>query len=430
MFLFTSNNYQSFRKFHFFQTKKVMIKHIAICLLLSIVSAQIPTKLSELTIKDPGFTSLASNFFKNQQKNAVLLTTFGVTGLDSIYQISFQNNNLSKPQATAFDTKSIWPNQADYYQQYQLIVEAGGFFPNPSKATGDINLYQVNDDGQITSKIKVSKDKKDFFYHKAILVDLNGDGLPDILAARAQKSVLSSSGELIWLENKGNFQFEEHLLTNGPDVFFIFVDLDNDGKQEVVAAQYFSKELAIYTCQKSNWSLCNPTTIQKTLIDNTVGSLFNLELTDLNGDGKKELLVTNNSASGNGQVFIYEVPDNYNTGKFIKYPIGSTYKPSLALLPGRGAPGTASSFSLSGTKYKYIIVSGDDAGVVRLLIPQDGSFNYKEVIVCESKDNNTIGEVAHGDFNKDGFVDLMIPFYAEGKVEIWSFKKQQQEVSQ
>jgi hypothetical protein len=45
------------------------------------------------------------------------------------------------------------------------------------------------------------------------------------------------------------------------------------------------------------------------VIDKTIGSVFDVTLTDLNIDGKPDLLVTNNGASGS--LFAYEVPSDF-----------------------------------------------------------------------------------------------------------------------
>lgn len=50
----------------------------------------------------------------------------------------------------------------------------------------------------------ITADKKGFFYHRVVLMDINGDGLPDVLTARATKPLIGSGyGEFLWLENPG-----------------------------------------------------------------------------------------------------------------------------------------------------------------------------------------------------------------------------------
>lgn len=44
-------------------------------------------------------------------------------------------------------------------------------------------------------------------------------------------------------------------------------------------------------------------------LDNTIGAVFEVKLTDVNNDGKTDLLVTNNG--NNGSVFVYEIPEDF-----------------------------------------------------------------------------------------------------------------------
>ena len=71
-------------------------------------------------------------------------------------------------------------------------------------------------------RTKVSPDKKNWFYHKMIWHDVNGDGLKDIIAARATAPT-HDAGELIWLEqpasgalsNSTDNPWPEHTIISG-----------------------------------------------------------------------------------------------------------------------------------------------------------------------------------------------------------------------
>ena len=45
------------------------------------------------------------------------------------------------------------------------------------------------------------------------------------------------------------------------------------------------------------------------MIDTTIGAVFEVQLTDINNDGKVDLLVTNNG--NNGSLFAYEIPQDF-----------------------------------------------------------------------------------------------------------------------
>ena len=95
-------------------------------------------------------------------------------------------------------------------------INASGFLI-PGKATGNINY--IDDQGKVTKLVK----EGGFFYHTVKWYDMNGDGLKDIVTARAKKPIFGSSkGELIWLEQPSDGNplqiWKEHLITVGPDV--------------------------------------------------------------------------------------------------------------------------------------------------------------------------------------------------------------------
>lgn len=45
------------------------------------------------------------------------------------------------------------------------------------------------------------------------------------------------------------------------------------------------------------------------MIDNSIGRVFDVELADLNNDGRVDLLVTTNG--NNGSLLVYEIPDDF-----------------------------------------------------------------------------------------------------------------------
>ena len=156
-------------------------------------------------------------------------------------------------------------------------INASGFLV-PGKSTGNINY--IDNSGNVT---KLVKNKRGFFYHSVKWADMNGDGLLDMVTARAKKPIFGASkGELIWLEQPANGellkQWKEHLITEGPDVNFILEDLTNDGQPEIIATEFFSEKLSVTYKEGSEW--------KKVIIDDKIKRGFDLEMVDLNNDGK------------------------------------------------------------------------------------------------------------------------------------------------
>jgi len=226
-----------------------------------------------------------------------------------------------------------------------------------------------------------------------------------------------------------------HVLTSGPDVDFILQDLNGDGLPEVVAAQFFSAELlGLYTCPASKWSLCNESNVVRTVIDDVSGPFFTVEAFDLNMDGRLDLLVSNNQddkgTDGKGSVFGFEQPTQAGAN-WTRHVLATGFVPQPSLLPSpgahsKGSPGKVIAFRPktggAPSTRPHVLLSGDDGGFVALLSPTSegsGAWGYSTSYICNS--TGTIGSPAVGDVDGDGFADVFIPFYAEGKLEVYSF---------
>ena len=106
----------------------------------------------------------------------------------------------------------------------------------------------------------ITQEKKGWFYHRALLFDVNGDGVIDIVTARATppgskqqvvcvlaclhrcaSRVTRGQGELLAL--LGPSFANEKVLVSGPDFLFRLCDLSRDGTLQVLAAEFYNKRL-------------------------------------------------------------------------------------------------------------------------------------------------------------------------------------------
>ena len=412
-------------------------------------------RIFEFPLKNAAVATFDSTYPSNAQNGpALLLTTFSPFGKDGVYAVTNVKDVLANPtkavNMTTLDGNAIWPNMVSPVpvgaipgttSTESFVLTAGGFFVSPSKSTGSINLLDVSSSGSVI-KTEISTPVKGNFYHQAEWTDIDGDGTLDIIAARAYKSMnpfSKATAELVWLKppTARNGIWEEQSLTgkNGPGVAFCLTDVNNDGKTEVVAAQFFvAQQLSIWYCDGDQWSDCiNGTNVKELIIDDSEKApFFAVEYTDLNGDGVKEILATTNTANGKGAVYIYEASSTLSSTrmediKWKKTKIADGYKPMGLPFPGKGAPGRASSFKIhvNDTK-KAILVSGDDGGVVDLLVLEDDneegvtSWNYNKIRVLNS--TGTVGSPDIMDIDGDGWAEIAVPLFAEKKVAVYSFQ--------
>mmetsp|Transcript_76419 Transcript_76419/g.224205 ORF Transcript_76419/g.224205 Transcript_76419/m.224205 type:complete len:504 (+) Transcript_76419:53-1564(+) len=411
---------------------------------LALVAATLEPKLvAHFPLKHAAVTSVVQKF-PGSSSPALLATTYAAIGSEPVYFVKDLANAVrsggSNAEVTELETKTSWTNYVNLaptaaFGTDTVVVTAGGFLV-PLQGTGTIDLWEVSDLNHV-KRTKVSNDKSGWFYHKIVWHDVNGDGLLDIVAARAI-APSEKKGELIWLEhpvgnalsNTTTDPWREHILCSGPDVDFIFEDVDGDGRHEVIATQFFSApQLAMYSCAKNHWSECDESSITVTVIDRESGPFFSVVRTDINGDGRLDILVSNNQDDGTGAVFAYEQPSNILAGTWTKHVLASGYKPLPTLLPNpphaRGAPGASQAFwpLVSNKSSKpWILVSGDDAGFAAVLKPTSDSvdtWSYSQEFFVNS--TGTIGTPSAADVDGDGKTELVVPFYNDAKIEIYTF---------
>ena len=119
---------------------------------------------------------------------AVTVTTFNaVPGGGSTIGLLAGDFSTGPPNLTTFGSDFNWPNQASAvdFNDTRVILAAGGFLV-PGHSTGHVQLINAAS-GAVHA---ISSPKAEYFYHCAMLVDMNGDGAPDVLAARAKEPTI------------------------------------------------------------------------------------------------------------------------------------------------------------------------------------------------------------------------------------------------
>ncbi|KAL7440168.1 hypothetical protein ACHAXM_007054 [Skeletonema potamos] len=204
-----------------------------------------------------------------------------------------------------------------------LLVTDGFLVPGKDKG----GLYVVQHPGNslterrvcLTGVMNLQGDiingESDWFYHRAVWMDMTGDGRQSILAARAKLPLLKGNsqddngtlgkGQLVWLErpmphtfdvrtgtpldvdgtvfdpfSPANTPWKLRVLDEGPDVMFSVADLDpQDDTIEVIASQFFSKKLSLHSIKLG----LDPKVTFRRVIDDRCGAAFSSVLADLDG---------------------------------------------------------------------------------------------------------------------------------------------------
>ena len=227
-------------------------------------------------------------------------------------------------------------------------------------------------------------------------MDLDGDGKPDLIVADGDSNVVdvyrntSTPGAISFVEVASYVM--------GSDDYPIGVvagDLDGDGKPEIVVSNYNSQNLSIFLNTSTPGNISMAPAINYPSGNYAVGA----SIADLNGDGKPEVIVacqggnsfsvyTNSSTIGHIS-FSNETSFNAPSG-------GSPFRVIVADLDGDGKPDMAAANSYNGTVSVYLNTTPTGSGTISFAPHADFTTgNFPEGL-------------AIGDLDGDGLPDLAV----------------------
>ncbi|MCK6546857.1 hypothetical protein L6R52_13495 [Myxococcota bacterium] len=409
--------------------------------------------------------------------------------------------------------KTVWPNEAvrapDGVFPFEAVVIPQGFHPAPFAG----RLTAVNLDDPARTEYVIHQSTQNYstgftfpndprnsprFYHRVLFIDMNGDGLKDLVTVRSGfrvgRWVYPPFSELVWFENPGAAldpatPWRETVLFGGPaagflgpDIHLAAHDFEGDGVPEIVATHFFSAfpappgapppsngKIAIYGAPVGQtWAAVNATFFRlprvRTLVDDQ-GYPFDVELVDLNHDGRTDVLATNHQpddctpATRNavpGRVFALETPASGDLfgEDWPLHVLLDDIRPNASVPPfsppGRLAPGRALAFfeqrAHEGLRKPSIVVGGDEASKVWVLTPAHPTdptrWDYEARVVFDINDVygpnatqtpladpfgidiSTIGLVAvrYDAPHPGAFAELYIPVFEAKQVHVLTFR--------
>ena len=397
-------------------------------LLLMAVQVQAGTlqKVGELKIIRPAFLSI--------HDDQLIVSQFGVFHKGQVSVLKRLKTSLENLQAAEFktlikDKKITWPNEVHFFEdnaKWAGVVSSG--FLVPGKSNGGVFLLnndvlsrfrswfgvdlQVNVPFFRTALTQISPKDKGWWYHRTRQYK---DGY---ITARAKISWGKKEGELLYLyrKNTNRYKWYAQKIVSGPDVHFELHDFDNDGEQEIICTEFFNKRLTMLKMVDGEW--------EYSIIDDTVGEAFDVQIADLDQNGSVELLVTNHEKDEKAAVFVYTV--NTDSGiEFTRHTILEGIETKQGGI-GSASPGKAEAFvadSNNPTK-PWVLVNGDGSQKAHLLRPKSEEANnweYTEEILIDT--GCTVGQSAIADIDGDGGVEIFVPAYDKDLIHVFSYIK-------
>ena len=254
--------------------------------------------------------------------------------------------------------------------------------------SNDIGVLLGNGDGTFTNFVSFAAGTQPA---ALAMADFNGDGFADVAVANA------GSNNITILLGRGDGTFQQPMTVRAGTSprSLVAADFNGDGRMDLAVANYSSNDLWILLGKGDGTFFANPATYA------TGNSPRAVTAGLLNQDTNTDLVVAN-SASNSVSVFLGDGTGAFSSGT--QFPTGS-------------APVAVVTADITNNNIQDVAVANSADGTVSLLLGNgDGTFQLPINIGVGTGTQPV--SLANGDFNRDGFQDLLTANFATNNFSV------------
>ncbi|MAA79866.1 MAG: hypothetical protein CL916_11465 [Deltaproteobacteria bacterium] len=380
-----------------------------------------------------GSAFISSDNIDDDPDDEVIITNFNrpdgmslPNGFVTAYHIQ---EEPSYTQPVSEDMGYKWPNDVvvhDVDQDGSMDLVVGfGFLTceiNPwTDNCGGLAWFSRTDSGW-EENVLVPKGST-LFYHKVLFIDIDNDGIEDLLAAGERYATpfggIDDAQFQYWLGlGDGKFSSEPQTLFEGMGSLPELFDVDQDGDLDIISGEYFSAtaQSAVWIEQKEGETISERW--EKHTIDNSSGPSIQVSMApNLFGDGQNHALLSNhtntemNNPDTNPSGLYLLTPTEDPTEEWTRTTIYDQFISSSEST--QAAPGVFSIGDIDGDADMDILISGDGDPRIFWMEQKEGTF-IEHVLM---EDMPQAG-VHIADTNHDGINEMFVGSY-DRNVVFW-----------